>query len=130
LTVDEFEMIKSHTSMGYRLLKNSDRPLIRAAAIIAYQHHEKYNGKGYPQGLKGEQIHIYGRITALADVFDAIGSDRVYKKAWELDKALAFIKSERGESFDPDLVDIFFANLNEILAIRDSVKDAPSVPPV
>ncbi len=80
LTPEEFDIVKTHTTIGYNLLKGSDRELLKSAAIIAHQHHERYDGKGYPQGLKGDDIHIFGRIVAVADVFDALGSPRVYKK--------------------------------------------------
>jgi response regulator RpfG family c-di-GMP phosphodiesterase len=127
LDPDEFEIIKTHSMIGFDMLKNSQRNIMKAASVIALEHHEKFNGKGYPKGLKGEEIHIYGRITALADVFDALGNDRVYKKAWELDKILELLKEEQGEHFDPVLVDIFFDNLQEILAISkafpESIKD-------
>jgi response regulator RpfG family c-di-GMP phosphodiesterase len=123
LTAEEFEIIKTHAIIGYDMLKNSQRHIMQTAATIALLHHEKYNGTGYPNGLKGEEIKLYGRITAIADVFDAIGSDRVYKKAWELDKILEFFKKEKGEHFDPLMVDIFFENLPEILKINDAFPD-------
>ncbi len=123
LTDDEFEVIKTHATIGYDMLKNSTKEIIRTASIIAYHHHEKYNGKGYPNGLKGEEIHIYGRITAIADVFDALGTIRVYKPAWDLDKIIEYFKAQRGEHFDPYLVDLFFKYLDEFIAIRDSFKD-------
>ena len=90
----------------------------QTAAIIAYQHHEKFDGTGYPNGLAGDDIHIYGRIVALADVFDALGSDRVYKKAWPLDQILDYFKEQSGRHFDPALVNIFLNNLDNMLAIR------------
>lgn len=120
LSKAEFDIIKTHTTIGYEMLKNSHRKIMQTAIIIANEHHEKYDGTGYPRGLKGEEIHIYGRITAIADVFDALGSDRVYKKAWELEDILDFMRSERGKHFDPKLVDIFFENLDAILKIRDA----------
>jgi len=123
LTDDEFDIMKSHTIMGHEVLKHSTRKIISAAAIVAYEHHEKWNGRGYPRALKGEEIHIFGRITALADVFDALGSERCYKKAWELDKIYELFKAERGEHFDPKLVDAFFDNLDKILDIRGNFKD-------
>ncbi|MFC0214002.1 DUF3369 domain-containing protein [Paenibacillus chartarius] len=123
LTPEEFEVIKSHTSIGFSMLNHSNRSIINAAAIIANQHHEKYNGQGYPNRLAGENIHIYGRITAIADVFDALGSDRVYKKAWPLDDILDLFRRERGEHFDPKLVDIFFDCLPDLLKIRDKYSD-------
>jgi response regulator RpfG family c-di-GMP phosphodiesterase len=123
LTEEEFEIIKQHSTHGYAMLNHSNRNIIKAAAIIAHQHHEKYNGLGYPNGLVGQDIHIYGRITAVADVFDALGSDRVYKKAWPLEDILAFFRKEQGQHFDPMLVDVFFDNLQEILKIRDQYSD-------
>lgn len=120
LTVEEFEIIKTHTTIGCDMLKNSHRQIMQAAAIIALQHHEKYNGTGYPKGLKGEEIKLYGRITAVADVFDAIGCDRVYKKAWEFGKILDFFKKERGEHFDPIVMDVFFDCLPEIMKISEA----------
>ncbi len=123
LTKDEFEIMKTHSELGYSMLKNSNKEILKTASIVAHQHHEKYNGKGYPKGLKGENIHIYGRITAIADVFDALGSDRVYKKAWELDRILILFKEERGEHFDPRLIDLFLNNLNDFLKIRDKFSD-------
>ena len=123
LSDDERAIMNTHAQLGYEILKVSNRTILKAAAIIAHEHHEKYNGTGYPNGLKGEDIHIYGRITALADVFDALGSDRIYKKAWSDDKIFKFFKEERGKHFDPNLVDIFFEYLDEFLSIRDSMKD-------
>jgi len=120
---EERKIMNTHAKLGYDMLKHSNRSLLKAAAIVAYEHHEKYNGKGYPRGLKGEDIHIYGRITAVADVFDALGSDRCYKKAWDDDKIFALFKKERGEHFDPKLVDIFFEHLDEFLKVRDEFRD-------
>ena len=120
---EERKIMDTHAERGYNMIKNSQRPLLKAAAIVAYQHHEKWNGKGYPNQLAGEEIHIYGRITALADVFDALGSDRVYKKAWNDEKIFKMFKEERAEQFDPKLIDLFFENLQEILAVRDAFKD-------
>ena len=123
LTTEEFEIIKSHGMIGYEILKSSNRKIMQAGAIIALQHHEKYNGEGYPYGLKGDKIHIYGRITAIADVFDALGSERVYKQAWPLEQILAYFEKEKNKHFDPNLVDIFLANINEFLAIRKELND-------
>ena len=122
-TDDERNLMETHTTTGHNLLKHSNRTLLKAAAIIAYQHHEKYDGTGYPQKLKGEDIHLYGRITALADVFDALGSDRVYKKAWPDDKIFTLFKEEKGKQFDPKIIDLFFDNLDEILAIRKKYRE-------
>ena len=123
LTPEEFEIMKTHAQIGYEILASSKKTIMRAAAIVAGEHHEKWDGTGYPNGKKGEDIHIYGRISAIADVFDALGSDRCYKKAWELDKIIELFKNEQGKHFDPNLVDLFFANLPEFLKIRDELKD-------
>ncbi|WP_415846369.1 HD domain-containing phosphohydrolase [Sulfurimonas sp.] len=123
LTKDEFQIMKTHASMGYDMLKSSNKPILQAAAIVANEHHEKYDGSGYPNGTSQENIHIYGRITAIADVFDALGSHRVYKKAWELDKILELFKDESGKHFDPKLVKLFLDNLDIFLKIRDKFKD-------
>lgn len=123
LTGEEFNIIKTHTTIGHNLLKNSEGEILKAAAIIAHEHHEKYDGKGYPRGLSGEDIHIYGRITAIADVFDALGSERVYKKAWVMGDILNLFKTERGKHFDPDLVDILFENLDEFLDVKRRYED-------
>lgn len=123
LTEDEFEIMKTHTSLGYEMLKHSNKKILQAAAIVSKEHHEKYNGKGYPMGLKADDIHIYARITAIADVFDALGSNRVYKRKWDDKDIFQFLKGERGEHFDPKLIDIFFENLDEILAFRDAHQD-------
>ncbi len=122
-TEEEFEIMKNHAKIGYEMLSHSNRPLLKMASIVAYEHHEKYNGLGYPRGLKGEEIHIYGRITAIADVFDALGSSRCYKEAWSDEQIFELFKKERGEHFDPKLVDIFFEHLEEFLFIRDNFKD-------
>ncbi|MFT5836269.1 MAG: response regulator RpfG family c-di-GMP phosphodiesterase [Sulfurimonas sp.] len=119
----EREVMNTHAKLGYEMLKNSNRPLLKMAATVSYEHHEKWDGSGYPQGISGENIHIYGRITALADVFDALGSDRVYKKAWDDEKIFNLLKQERGKHFDPKLVDIFFEKLEDFLKIRDSFTD-------
>jgi len=126
LNHEEWHIMKTHAQIGYDLFKNSDKELLQTAAIIAHEHHEKYDGSGYPRGLKGEEIHIYGRITALADVFDALGSKRVYKDAWSDEKIFQLFKEERGKHFDPKLVDIFFEHLDEFLAVRDFYHDASS----
>ena len=119
-TEDEFSIMKKHTSNAYQLLSCSERKLIKAAAIIAHEHHEKWNGKGYPRGLKGDEIHIYGRIVALADVFDALTHKRVYKDAWEINAAVNYILDHRETQFDPELVDIFETHLDEFIAITKS----------
>ena len=116
-TPEEFEVMKSHTTNAYKLLSGSKRKLIKSAAIIAYQHHEKWDGSGYPRGLKGSDIHIYGRIVALADVFDALTHQRCYKTAWTVDDAVAFIQEQRGYHFDPELVDLMISHLDQFADI-------------
>ena len=123
LTPEEFEIMKTHAQLGYEMLKHSSKPILQAAAIVSKEHHEKYNGKGYPRGLKGEDIHIFARITAVADVFDALGSDRIYKKAWEDEKIFELFNSEKGEHFDPKVIEAFFHSLDEIKTIRERFKD-------
>lgn len=120
---NERSIMETHALLGYEMLKHSNRPLLKMAAIVAREHHEKWDGTGYPHQKKGEEIHIYGRITALADVFDALGSARVYKPAWDDEKIFALFKAERGKQFDPQLVDIFFEHLDAFLHVRESLKD-------
>lgn len=123
LTPEEFDVIKTHTGIGYEVLKGSNREVLKAAATVAYEHHEKWDGSGYPRGLKGKDIHIYGRITAVADVFDALGHNRCYKPAWELERILALFEEEKGKMFDPKLIELFIENLDKFLEIRDNFKD-------
>ncbi|RHW75666.1 response regulator [Colwellia sp. RSH04] len=113
LTDDEMIIMKTHAEKGADLLKNSKRRLTTTASIIAHQHHEKWDGSGYPRGLKGEEIHIFGRIVAIADVFDALTHKRQYKNAWSVDDAVAYIQSNSGSHFDPSLVKLLIDNLPE-----------------
>lgn len=117
LNYEEFEEMKNHCVFGYEILKYSQRELLKSAAIIAYEHHENYDGSGYPQGLRGDEIHLSSRIVALVDVFDALATKRVYKEEWPLDEIIEFIQSQRGIKFDPHIIDIFIANLDEIKVI-------------
>lgn len=119
-TEEEFSIMKNHTTNGYKLLSNSDRKLIKAAAIIAHEHHEKWNGKGYPRGLEGTDIHIYGRIVALTDVFDALTHKRMYKEPWKINEAVDYIVGHSETQFDPELVDIFKTHLGDFIAIANS----------
>ncbi len=118
LSAEDFATMQHHTDIGAVMLSSSPRAIMKAAAIIAGQHHEKYDGTGYPEGLKGDDIHIFARIVALADVYDALSNDRVYRKAFKPDDVLAYIKEERGCHFDPALVDVFFDNLEDIQNIQ------------
>lgn len=117
LTDEEMTIMRTHAEKGFELLKNSKRRLTTAASVIALEHHEKWDGTGYPKGLKGDEIHIYGRIIALADVFDALTHKRQYKDAWTVDDAVKYIQKNSGTHFDPSLVQIFTDNLPEFLAI-------------
>ncbi len=123
LDFDEYEVMKTHSSIGYDILKHSARPLLQAAAIIALEHHEKWDGSGYPNAVSGDKIHIYGRIIALADVFDALSCERVYKKAWPIEKIIELIVAERGCHFDPTLVDLFMDNIEKFTDIAFKYKD-------
>jgi response regulator RpfG family c-di-GMP phosphodiesterase len=117
LTADEFETVKNHTRIGHAMLAHSQREILKAAAVIAQQHHEKWDGSGYPEGLKGEAIHIFGRIVALADVFDALLTSRPYKESWPLERVKGWIEAERGRHFDPQLVDILLESIEEFVVI-------------
>jgi putative two-component system response regulator len=123
LNKNEFVEMKKHAQMGADMLNHSELPLFKAATIVCLTHHEKWDGSGYPSSLKGESIHIYGRIVALADVFDALSFRRSYKHAWSQEEVLKFIKDMKGKHFDPKLVDIFFDNLEEFLKIYDFHKE-------
>jgi HD-GYP domain-containing protein (c-di-GMP phosphodiesterase class II) len=123
LTDDEREVIKTHTTLGYEMLCHSERELLRAAAVVAQQHHERWDGKGYPNSTAGEDIHVFGRITAIADVFDALSSDRVYKKAWPDEKIDNLFREERGAQFDPALIDVYFQEKERLKEIRREYRD-------
>ena len=123
LDADEFKIMKGHAEIGYSILRNSTSPILEAAAAIALAHHEKFDGEGYPGGLRGEAIPLHGRIVAVADVFDALTSARPYKVAWELDAARDFIAAQSGSHFDPDCVAVFLAAWNEVLDVRARFAD-------
>jgi putative two-component system response regulator len=114
LDAGEMEVMRRHAEMGYKLLTGSDSHLMELAATIAWTHHERFDGRGYPRSLAGDQIPIEGRIAAVADVFDALTSHRVYKEAFTLEKALAILEEERGKQFDPPLVDALLLNLETV----------------
>lgn len=116
---EEWEIMKTHAIIGANILEGDDSDLMKCAGEIALSHHEKWDGTGYPYGLSGEAIPLTGRIAALADVFDALTSERPYKKAWTVEAAVGWIKENRGTHFDPDLVEVFLVQLPEILKIRE-----------
>jgi putative two-component system response regulator len=123
LDPDEWEIMKQHTIMGGGILKGPDAGFIKLGETIALTHHEKWDGTGYPKGLKGKKIPQVGRITAIADVFDALTSKRPYKEPFSIEKSFTIIKEGRGTHFDPDVVDAFFALEDEILSIKGKYKD-------
>ncbi|SDZ16148.1 response regulator [Tindallia californiensis] len=123
LTVEEFDKIKDHTRIGYNILKNVDYYLFKIAATIAHYHHEKYDGTGYPQGLAGERIPLYGRLMAVVDVFDALVSKRCYKEAWAYEDAMDYLKSQAGTHFDPEIVRIFTDNKRQFIDIVEKNKE-------
>jgi putative two-component system response regulator len=119
LIPEEWAVMKTHSYLGFQMLSVSQRPLFKLAATIALEHHEKWDGTGYPACLKGEEISVEGRITAVADVFDALGAMRCYKPSKSLDEILAIFEQEKGKHFDPTMVTLFFDHLDEFIAIRD-----------
>jgi response regulator RpfG family c-di-GMP phosphodiesterase len=112
----EIEVIRTHPDIGFAILKASCRPSLLAASTICLQHHEHWDGGGYPKGLKGENIHVFGRIVALADVLDALTQERAYKPAWPMERVIGYIRDQRGKQFDPVLVDLFLEHLDEFVA--------------
>ncbi len=123
LTPDEFEIVKTHTTIGYEILKQSKRDIMKTAARVALEHHERWDGSGYPLGKKREEIHIMSRITCLADVYDALSHKRVYKEAWSEEDVYEEIRRMRDIMFEPRLVDIFFRNIDKIMDIRYHLPD-------
>ena len=123
LTDDEFTVMKKHTTLGYDILAGSQSEMLNAGAVIALAHHEKFDGTGYPKGLIGEDIPLFARIVAVADVFDALTSERPYKAAWETEKAIAFLKDGAGKHFDPRCVNAFMARWDEIANIKSTYKE-------
>jgi response regulator RpfG family c-di-GMP phosphodiesterase len=119
----EMRTMRTHADLGAQMLQTSKRPLMRLAAQIASEHHENWDGSGYPRGLKGKEISLAGRITSLADVFDALGSDRCYKQAWSDDEIKSFIRAQSGVKFEPRLVELLHERFDELKAIRDVLPD-------
>lgn len=119
LTTEEYKAMQEHCVIGKKILDSQKSELFVVASVVAYEHHEKWNGKGYPLGIKGKEISIYGRIAAIADVFDALTSKRPYKEAWDLERALNLILEESGQHFDPDLVNSFMNALPDILKEKE-----------
>ncbi len=124
LTADEFTLMKEHARFGFRILADSKAALLQTGAIIAHGHHEKYDGSGYPKGLSGEDIAVEARIAAIADVFDALTTKRVYKDALPVTAAIEILQKGRGKHFDPDLLDIFLADMDAVVHIRKQFQDS------
>jgi putative two-component system response regulator len=122
LDLREMEIIKAHTTVGYRLLNKSERPLIRMAATIALEHHERWGGSGYPEGKRGEAISFAGRVVCLCDVFDALASERPYKAPWALPRILEYVEDMRGSLFDPEMVDVFLEHVDDFVAISSALE--------
>ncbi len=124
--LDETEMdaMKKHCDIGWKILHSSENPYLKAGAIIAKNHHEKYDGSGYPQGLRGEQIPLYGRITAIADVFDALTSKRPYKEPWPFERATEYLQAQSERHFDPQLCELFISHIDEVRSIYEQFKNA------
>ncbi len=119
LSSEEIKVMQTHTTIGYTTLSESRLPLFKAAAIVAHQHHEKWDGSGYPRALKAEEIHILGRVTAISDVFDALDTKHPYKEQWSLNDIFAYIQTMSGKHFDPKLVQLFVDNFGLFMEIRD-----------
>tara|TARA_B100000315_G_scaffold152524_1_gene141276 strand:- start:1158 stop:2147 length:990 start_codon:yes stop_codon:yes gene_type:complete len=120
LNENEYEHMKQHALIGAKILENSTSPLLQLAHKLALEHHEKWDGTGYPYGLKGEEISIEGRIVTIADVFDALTSKRPYKKAWSVEEAIDLLKDEAGKHFDPQLIDLFIGQIDSIIEIKNT----------
>jgi putative two-component system response regulator len=127
LTPEERREMERHTEVGYQILHGSGSSLLELGAVIAWTHHEKYDGSGYPRRLVGQEIPMEGRVAAVADVFDALTTDRSYRKAFRLEDAIALMREERGRHFDPYLLDFFIDSLEEVLDIRRDYADEPLV---
>ena len=125
---NEFEIMKQHAALGAKMLEGAEQfPVLQAGHVIALEHHEKYDGSGYPNGKQGEDIHLYARIIAIADVFDALSSKRVYKESMDLEKVLGIMKADTGTHFDPKLIELFLNNLDQFLEIKETYKDDDNV---
>ena len=123
LTPEEWKIMQSHVEIGYELVRYSNQDILKYAAVISYQHHEKWDGSGYPNGLKGEEIDLIGRIASVADVFDALAHDRCYKKAWPIEEVISYIEAQEGAHFDPKVVAAFRRQKEKIIKVNDRYSD-------
>ncbi len=126
LTEEEFQKIKTHTGIGFNILKDSMSEFLLAGAQVALSHHERYSGSGYPLSLRGEEIPLFGRIVAIADSYDAMVTRRPYKEPWPVEKVTAIIREERGKQFDPGLVDVFLGIIDDIVKLYEQFRDEES----
>lgn len=120
---NERNIMNTHSDIGYEIIGEQNSEVLKYARIVAKEHHEKWNGKGYPLGKMGEDIHLFARIVAIADVFDALTSVRPYKKAWSVEKTLNLLREERGSHFDPLLITLFIENMDKVLIVMDKYKE-------
>jgi putative two-component system response regulator len=123
LTPEEFSVMKQHAAIGHAVLRTSQSPLLQVAAEIAHTHHEKFDGSGYPRGLRGTEIPLFGRIVAVADVFDALTSERPYKRAWSVEQAVAMLREGSGTHFDPDCTRAFLEDFDKVVTIQNRFTD-------
>jgi putative two-component system response regulator len=128
LTPEEREIMQQHTAIGYRILSDSGAELLTLAAVLAWTHHERFDGSGYPRGLSSEKIPIEGRIAAVADVFDALTSDRIYRPAFNVEEAVLMMREQRGAHFDPDVLDLFLDAMEKVEEIRIGYKNRADSP--
>jgi len=130
LEAREFDIMKLHTVIGGKILSDAELyPILRVGQIVAQQHHERWDGSGYPNGLRGTDIHIYGRIVSIVDIFDALTAERPYKRAFPIEEAVCFMKEKRGLFFDPQLLDLFLTHLEKFTSIKKLYADDQSTPP-
>ena len=127
---EEWAVMREHARIGAEIIGDHDSSLLRMASVVALTHHEKWDGSGYPEGLKGEKIPLVGRIVAIADVFDALTSERPYKKAWTVEAAIELLRAESGKHFDPVLVEHFIDQMPKILEVKARWAEAPTEGPV
>jgi putative two-component system response regulator len=130
LTADQFDVMKNHTEIGHQILKDSRSPLLKTAETIAWTHHERYDGAGYPRKLRGEEIPLEGRISAVADVFDALTTSRPYKPAYTLPESIKLMEKEVGSHFDPRVFEAFLKEIDEINNIKEKFYQALSNQPI
>ncbi len=123
LTDEEWDVMRQHPLIGHQILSNTERPLLDASSVIALQHHEKYDGSGYPNGLSGNDIHIFARIVAIGDVFDALTHKRCYKEAWPIEDVISEMRSQSGKHFDPELLTAFIDNIDIFMKIKENWRD-------